>query len=276
MEDTKCASQGKLPMDIGYNRGSRRPLILAHRGACYAAPENTMAAFRLAAEMGADGLELDAQLCKDGEAVVIHDFTVDRTTDGRGRVKDFTLAELQALDAGGWYAAQFAGQRVPTLAQVLHELGPRLTLNIELKTVTLRSDGLEAEVVRLVEDTGLVYRVIVSSYNPVALWRVRRLNPYVSTGILYAPDLPRYLRDRWLQPLVRPAALHPRWDMLNEQTVAAAHRQGLKVIPWTCDKPDAMWRLVGWEVDAIITGRPDLLYDLLHSPATEGVCPSFR
>jgi glycerophosphoryl diester phosphodiesterase len=244
---------------------SHRPQNMAHRGARRGAPENTMAAFRLAAEMGADGLELDAQLCKDGEAVVIHDFTVDRTTDGRGRVKDFTLAELQALDAGGWYAAQFAGQRVPTLAQVLHELGPRLTLNIELKTVTLRSDGLEAEVVRLVEDTGMVSQVIVSSYNPVALWRVRRLNPYVSTGILYAPDLPRYLRDRWLQPLVRPAALHPRWDMINEQTVSAAHRQGLKVIPWTCDEPDAMRRLVEWEVDAIITSRPDLLYDLLHS-----------
>lgn len=248
---------------------SRRPLILAHRGARRAAPENTMAAFLLAAEIGADGLELDAQLCKDGEAVVIHDFTVDRTTDGRGRVKDFALAELQALDAGGWYATQFAGQRVPTLAQVLHELGPRLTLNIELKTVALRSDGLEAEVVRLVEDTGMVHRVIVSSYNPVALWRVRRLNPYVSTGLLYAPDLPRYLRDRWLQPLVRPAALHPRWDMINEQMVGAAHRQGLKVIPWTCDEPDAMGRLVGWGVDAIITGRPDLLHDLLHGAATE-------
>ena len=93
---------------------------MAHRGARRGAPENTMAAFRLAAEMGADGLELDAQLCKDGEAVVIHDFTVDRTTDGRGRVKDFTLAELPTLEAGEWYAAEFAGQRVPTLDQVLH------------------------------------------------------------------------------------------------------------------------------------------------------------
>jgi glycerophosphoryl diester phosphodiesterase len=243
-----------------------KPLLnIAHRGARHGAPENTMAAFRLAAEMGAGGLELDVQLCKDGEAVVIHDFTVDRTTDGRGQVKDFTLTELQSLDAGGWYAAQFAGQRVPTLAQVLHELGPRLTINIELKTVTLRSDGLEAEVVRLVEDTGMVSQVIVSSYNPVALWRVRRLNPYVSTGILYAPDMPRYLRDRWLQPLVRPAALHPRWDMIDQQTVSAAHRQGLKMIPWTCEEPDAMRRLADWGVDGIITGRPDLLYDLLYS-----------
>ena len=240
---------------------------MAHRGARRVAPENTLAAFRLAAEMGADGLELDAQLCRDGEVVVIHDFTVDRTTDGRGRVKDFSLAELQTLDAGGWYATQFAGQQVPTLAQVLHELAPRLTLNIELKAATFRSDGLEAEVVRLVEDAGMVHHVIVSSYNPVTLWRVRRLNPYIPTGILYAPELPRYLRDRWLQPLVRPAALHPRWDMIDEQTVATAHRQGLKVIPWTCDEPDALRRLVGWGVDAIITSCPDLLYSLLHGSA---------
>ena len=248
-------------MDI--RRISPRPLILAHRGASQRAPENTLAAFRLALDMGADGVELDVQLCKDGEAVVIHDFTVDETTGGQGWVKDFTLAELQALDAGAWYATEFAGERIPTLAQVLQELGPWLVLNIELKTRTPFTDGLEAEVVRLVEDAVLVRRVIISSFDPLALWRVRRLNRHISTGLLYAPDLPRYLRDRWLQPLARPAALHPRWDMLDERTVAAAHRRGLAVHPWTCDDPDALRRLVSWGVDAIITNRPDLLRDLL-------------
>lgn len=252
-------------MEVQYNLHSRRPLIMAHRGARRGAPENTMAAFRLAAELGADGVELDVQLCKDGEAVVIHDFTVDRTTDGGGRVKDFALAELQALDAGEWYAAQFDGERVPALARVLHELGPRLTLNIELKTVTLRSDGLETEVVRLVEDTGMVHRVIVSSYNPMALWRVRRLNRHIATGMLYAPEQPLPLRGRWFQPLARPQALHPRWDTIDKEFVAAAHQRGLKVIPWTCDEPDAMLRLVRWGVDAIITSRPDVLYELLVS-----------
>jgi glycerophosphoryl diester phosphodiesterase len=252
-------------MDAGHNRRSRRPLILAHRGASHAAPENTMAAFRLAAEMGTDGIELDVQLCKDGEAVIIHNHTVDETTDGGGRIKDLTLAELRELDAGAWFAPEFAAERIPTLAQVLHELGPRMVLNIELKTGTLFSDGLEAEVVRLVEDTNLVHQVIISSFNPLALWRIRRLNRFISTGLLYAPDQPRYLRDRWLQALVRPNALHPRWDMLDQEDVTAAHRQGLKVNPWTCNDPDAMLRLVGWGVDAIITSRPDLLYDLLHS-----------
>jgi glycerophosphoryl diester phosphodiesterase len=253
-------------MDARHQHRSRRPLNLAHRGACHAAPENTMAAFRLAAEMGADGIELDVQLCKDGEVVVIHNLAVDATADGSGQVKDLTLKEIQKLDAGSWYATAFAGERIPTLAQVLNELGPRLMLNIELKGSTFLSQGLEAEVVRLVEDANLVHQVIVSSFNPVALWRFRRLNRFIPTGLLYAPDQPRYLRDRWLQPVLQLNALHPRWDMLEEASVVAAHRQGLEVNAWTCNDPDAMLRLVGWGVDAIITDRPDLLYDLLHSP----------
>jgi glycerophosphoryl diester phosphodiesterase len=251
-------------MDFDHNRHSGRPLNFAHRGASHKAPENTMAAFRMAAEMGADGIEFDVQICKDGEVVVMHDFAVDATTDSSGRVKDLTLAELQKLDAGGWYAAEFAGERIPTLAQVLHELGARLMLNIELKTGGFFPEGLEQEVVRLVEDTNLAHQVIISSFNPLALRRVRRLNRYIPTGFLYSPDHPHYLPGRWLQSLARPNALHPRWDMIDEQSVAAAHSQGLEVTPWTCNDPDAMRRLVGWGVDAIITDRPDLLYNLLR------------
>jgi glycerophosphoryl diester phosphodiesterase len=172
------------------------------------------------------------------------------------------------LDAGSWYAAQFSGERIPTLAQVLHELGPRLMLNIELKTEALFAGELEAEVVRLVEDTQMAHRVIISSFNPAALWRVRRLNRQLPIGLLYSPDQARHLRDRWLQPLVQPNALHPRWDMLDQEAIAAAHRQGLMVNPWTCSEPEAMLRLIRWGVDAIITDRPDLLYNLLHTPVT--------
>ena len=247
-----------------YRPSRLRPLILAHRGASRRAPENTMAAFRLAAQLGADGIELDVQLSKDGEAVVMHNSTVDRTSDGHGRVRDLLLAELRVLDAGGWFAPEFTGERIPTLAEVLHELGPRLVLNIELKTATVFGGGLEAEVVRLVEDAALGERVILSSFDPLALWRVRRLNPHLSTGLLYAPDSPLYVRGRWLQPLARPAALHPRWDMLDGPSVAAAQRRGLAVRPWTCDDPDGLRRLAGWGVDAIITNVPDLTRAVLQ------------
>jgi glycerophosphoryl diester phosphodiesterase len=119
-----------------------------------------MAAFRLAAEMGADGVELDVQLCEDVEAVVFHNARVDETTDGGGRVVDLTPAELQGLDAGAWFVPDLAGERIPTLAQVLHELGARLALDIELKTGGLFSDGLEAEIVTLVEESNIGLRVV--------------------------------------------------------------------------------------------------------------------
>lgn len=257
-------------MQIQHNHHPSRPLILAHRGACFGAPENTMAAFRLAAEMGADGIELDVRLCKDDEAVVIHDSQIDKTTDGSGRLKDFTLAELQALDAGSWFGAEFTGERIPTLAQVLHELGPRLIFNIELKTASLFSDGLEAEVVRLIEDTNMAHRTIVSSFSPMALWRVRRLNRHISIGLLYSSDQPFDFYRRGLRSLVRPHSLHPRWDTIDEKAVTAAHRQGLRMYPWTCNDLDALRRLIAWGIDGIITDRPDLMYDILQSDTATG------
>jgi glycerophosphoryl diester phosphodiesterase len=224
-----------------------------------------MAAFRLAAEMGADGVELDVRLCKDGEAVVIHDSTIDKTTDGSGRLKDLTLIELQALDAGSWFGASFSAERIPTLAQVLHEFGPRLIFNIELKTASLFSNELEAEVVRLIEDTNMAHRTIVSSFSPMALWRVRRLNRHISLGLLYSHDQLLHFYRRGLQSLIHPHSLHPRWDTIDEKTVAVAHRQGLRVYPWTCNDSDAFRRLIGWGVDGIITDRPDLMHGILHS-----------
>ena len=217
-----------------------------------------MAAFRLAAHLGADGIELDVQLSKDGEVVVMHDSTggQDQRRPRPGRGFDAGRAENRSTPAGGMRPSSPASASRPW-PRCLHELGPRLVLNVELKTAALFGGGLEAEVVRLIEDAGLGERVILSSFDPLALWRVRRLNPHLSTGLLYAPDSPLYLRGRWLQPLARPAALHPRWDTLDGPGVAAAHRQGLAVRPWTCDDPDGLRRLIEWGVDAIITNVPD-------------------
>ncbi|MFQ5613456.1 MAG: glycerophosphodiester phosphodiesterase, partial [Anaerolineae bacterium] len=215
------------------------PLNLAHRGASHAAPENTMVAFRLAAELGADGLEVDVQLSRDGEAVVIHDADVSRTTQGRGRVGDLSLDQIRALDAGSHKGGEFAGEGVPTLAQVLEELGQRLLLNIELKTWSLGDTGLEAEVVRLVEDAGLAHRVIISSFNPLALRRVRRLNPNLWRGLLLAPRPPFWLAGPLPRWLARPHALHPHWRAINADWLKREQRRGLAVNIWTCDDPDA-------------------------------------
>lgn len=240
-----------------------RPLNFAHQGASYEAPANTLAAFLLAAELGADGIELDVQLTRDGEIVVIHDFTLEATTDGQGRVADWTLAELKRLDAGIWFDPALAGQRIPTLQEVVDAVGHKLLLNIELKTAYLRDEGLAAAVVRFLEENHLLDRVVVSSFNPLAVWRVRRLNPWLAVGLLYAPGSPFFLRRPWLRHLMHPDALHPHHTMVDAAYVRWARRKGYRVHTWTVDEEKEMERLVGTGVDLIITNRPRLLRQVL-------------
>jgi glycerophosphoryl diester phosphodiesterase len=245
-----------------------RPLNFAHRGASHEAPENALAAFLLAIDLGADGIELDVQLSKDGELVVIHDFALESTTNGQGPVSARTLAELRELDAGSWFDPVFAGQRIPTLQEVIDGVGDHLLLNIELKTASLRDDGLAAAVVRAIEDNRLLVRVIVSSFNPLAVWRVKRLNPWIATGLLYSPDMPFFLRRPWLRRFLKVNALHPDYKLVDSDYVPWAKRQGYRVNVWTTDDPGEMWQLLRKGVDAIITNRPDVLTQVLM--ATRG------
>jgi glycerophosphoryl diester phosphodiesterase len=240
-----------------------RPLNFAHRGASYEAPSNTLVAFLLAVELGADGIELDVHLSKDGEVVVIHDFTLEATTDGRGRVQDKTLAELKDLDAGAWFDPTFAGQRIPTLQAVIDAVGERLLLNIELKTTSIRDDGLALAVVRAIEENHLLGRVVVSSFNPLAIWRVKRLNPWIPTGFLYASGMSFWLRWPWLGYLLQPDALHPHHSLVDNRYVRWAKTRGYRLHVWTADDPGDMWRLMRMGVDLIITNRPDLLRRVL-------------
>jgi glycerophosphoryl diester phosphodiesterase len=242
-----------------------RPLNFAHKGASHEAPENTLAAFLLAAELGADGIELDVQLSKDGELVVIHNFTLESTTDGQGSVQDKTLAELRGLDAGTWFDPVYAGQRIPTLQEVLDTVGQRVLLNIELKSTSLRNDALAAATVRILEDNHLLDRVVVSSFNPLVLKRVRRLNPWIALGMLYAPDVPLLLRRPWFRHLLRPEALHPRYTIVDERYVRWARKRGYRINTWTVDDPGQMWQLMRLGVDTIITNRPDLLREVLQT-----------
>ncbi len=246
-----------------------RPLNFAHRGASYEAPENTLAAFLLAAELGADGIELDVQLSKDGEVVVIHDLVLETTTDGQGPVRARSLAELRALDAGGSFDPDFTGQRIPTLQEVIEAVGHHLLLNIELKAPGSRDNGLAAAVVRIIEEHKLLERIVVSSFDPLSLRRVKQLNPRILLGMLYCADMPVFLRRPWFRHLLRPQALHPHYSMVDEPYVAWAKRQGYRIHTWTVDDPGVMWRLMRLGVDLIITNRPELLRQVLHSGPTK-------
>jgi len=246
-----------------------RPLNLAHRGASYDAPENTLAAFDLALRLGADGIELDVQLSADGVPVVIHDWTLDRTTDGQGPVATWRWAELRTLDAGSWFDSAYARQRIPSLEDVFAAFGRRLRYNIELKVRGLRSNGLERAVIAMIHRHGLTNRVLVSSFNPLALRRVGRLEPHLETGLLLAPEQPIYLRRAWLAPFVPHTARLPKYPLVDASYMAWARRRGYRVGVWTVDDPDEMMRLADLGVDAIITNRPDVLGRALAAAGRE-------
>ena len=151
--------------------------MIAHRGASLIAPENTLLAFRLAAELGADAIELDVKLTADGHAVIHHDRTLDRTTDGSGPLSAKTLEELQRLDAGSHLDLKFSGESIPTLRQVFHEIGDRLLMNIELTNYARPFNGLPEVVSRMIFEFDLMGRVLISSFNPIALIKMRRFAP---------------------------------------------------------------------------------------------------
>ena len=241
------------------------PLNLAHRGASAYAPENTLAAFRLAAEMGADGIELDAKLSRDGVVVIMHDATVDRTTDGKGRVSDLALVELKRLDAGARFHARFAGERIPTLDEVFDAVGDRLLINIELTNYASRGDDLELKVLELIAQRGLEDRVMVSSFHPLSLRKVKQAAPRVVCGLLYSANSPIYLRQTWGAPLIPDLeARHPDYKLVDSDFVRRYHARGQKVNVWTVNDEADMRRMIEFGVDAIMTDKPLVLQKLVR------------
>ncbi len=244
---------------------TERPLNIAHRGASAVAPENTLAAFHKALELGADGIELDVRLCADGTPVVIHNPSVDATTDGSGSVAQMTLRELKQLDAGAWFAPAFAGERIPTLEETLAAVGGRLLVNIELKGKAILGRRLVRATVDLIERYCLAERVLVSSFNPLLLHRVQRIAPKIATGLLYLwAFLPGVAQRVAPQPYT---ALHPSVGILTQDHRDWIRRHPYRIHVWTVDEPTEMRRLIEWGVGGIITNTPDVLHHLLESAA---------
>lgn len=243
-----------------------RILNLAHRGAREHAPENTLPAFEEAAELGADGVELDAQLTADGVPVIFHDRAVERLTDGKGCLTEMTLSQVKELDAGNHFSSEFAGISIPSLDEVFEELGDRLLFNIELKSFSIHSNGLEREVVELIRRHGLISRVLISSFDPLALRRVRRFEPELALGYLYAPGLPLPLSKGWLaRPIIgRHEARHPHFSMVDESYIRWARQHRYRVNVWTVNALEDIQRMRDLGVDAIMSDRPDLVQDVLQ------------
>jgi glycerophosphoryl diester phosphodiesterase len=217
-------------------------------------PENTMASFERALELGADWIELDVHLSRDERLIVIHDETLERTTNGRGLVRDHTLAELRSLDAGD-------GQRIPTLEEVLEWAKRRGTsVDIEIKNAPLYYEGIERRVVAALNESGMADQVIVISFDHPAVQRVKQLAPNIATGVLYSH---RPLGGG--VQLARDAgadALLPHWAYVRKDDVTLAHAAGLAVAPWATSDPAALRQLIEAGVDAIATNHPDVLAEV--------------
>jgi glycerophosphoryl diester phosphodiesterase len=260
--------------------GSGWPVNLAHRGASALAPENTMEAFRLAVESGAGGLELDVHLTRDGYVVVIHDPTLDRTTDRTGAVAAMTLDELRETDAGYNFSPDGGdthpyrglGLRIPTLAEVLREC-PGVVLNIDMKA---DRPGIEAAVLEVLREAGAEGRALVVSSRLGAVRRFRRMSGgRISTGASRSETGIFFLfANLRLERLLRPAydALqvplsYRGLPLVTRRFVQAAHAVGVRVDAWTINETEEMRRLLDLSVDVIMTDRPGTLADVLEHRA---------
>lgn len=236
-------------------------MVIGHRGDAKNAPENTLISFKRAIEMGADGIELDVQMSKDGQLVVIHDERVDRTTDGIGFVKDFTLKEIKRLDAGIKFGKKFSGERIPALYEVFDLIGNRnFIVNIEIKSGIVIYPDIEEKLVEMVMDYNLQDRVVISSFNHYSIREVKKIAPELKIGLLYECGLvePWHIANR-----MHAYSLHPFYFNIIPELVAGCKKNNVKLFPWTVDKKDDMERMIKSGVDAIITNDPQTLINLI-------------
>ena len=233
-------------------------LRIGHRGASGECPENTLCSFRRAIELGVGMIECDLQLTADGHVVVIHDFTLERTTTGHGRVRETRLDAIRACDAGAWRSPRFAGERVPTLEETLDEVLPRARLNLELK-----SEGEDSRLVlatlAAVSQRGAVDRVIFSSFDMEMLEHVRDASPHARIGVLWSRG-PFDEAFRFADALGA-VALHPYAGEVTGDLVRECSDRGLMVNVWTVNQVDRMVELVRLGVDGVISDHPGRLLE---------------
>jgi glycerophosphoryl diester phosphodiesterase len=234
--------------------------IIGHRGASAHAPENTLPSFELALTQGADALELDVVLTRDGQIAVIHDDRLERTTDGSGSVKESEWADLRQLDAGSSFSPAYAGARIPLLRDVLEAFAAQTIINVELKNNAALFNDLPERVAVLIQELKVEERVFISSFNPVAMRRFHRVLPDIPLGLLALGG--GVGMGHWLMPLVPHQAIHPNQRVLSEDHVRRAQAAGKRVHTYTVNSENDIQRLFEWGVNAIFTDEPGLAFTI--------------
>ncbi|MGV8025216.1 MAG: glycerophosphodiester phosphodiesterase [Anaerolineaceae bacterium] len=225
-----------------------KPVVFAHRGANKYAPENTLASFRKALELGAQALELDITLSKDGAVVVIHDDTVDRTTNGKGAVADLNLAEIKKLDAGAWFSKDFAGEAIPTLEEVLALVQDKALINIEIKNAGKRNEELVQKAAALVVKEKKQESIIFSSFIPKNVCIIRKILPECPAGLLTLPGAAGKIEISLLGR-VSPDLIHPHYSSVSARFIERRHAHLKRVHTYTVNDPELMRTLARWNVD---------------------------
>jgi glycerophosphoryl diester phosphodiesterase len=239
-----------------------RVLIFGHRGASAYAPMNTIPAFELAVKQGADAVELDVHLTKDGAVVVFHDFTVEETSNGEGEVAAMTLEEIKSLDAGSWFSPEFCGTEIPTLDEVFEAVGKKVFVNVEIKTESAKRDGTEEAVADCIKRHDMQNRVIISAFNAKVLKHFRPLMPDVPLGYLLSLEE----MAGSTQVVVNPHnydAYHISYDMLSDSQLSWAKEHGHLVNIWTVNDPARARQLALKGVHGIISDKPDVIKQAL-------------
>lgn len=252
MDDRTCSMRG-------------RTVILGHRGSPLEAPENTLPSFIKALEQGADGIELDVHLTSDGAAVVAHNYSLQKTTDGRGLLVRRTLAQLKLLDAGAYFSGGYAGTRIPTLQEVIEALDRKAFIMIEIKTYLGGANRRTAGAVAAAAAAGDLYkRTVISSFNPLILKWVKQADCRLAVGWLHSSIFPVFPGRSSFALFGTPDVLHPFHKFVNKKYMEHAGRFGCRVIPWTVNEVSDFKRMIGLGVDGVITDRPGVLKSALR------------
>lgn len=236
--------------------------VIAHRGASYYAPENTMAAFSLAYEMGADMIELDVLLSSDQIPVVLHDPHLKRTTNGEGKVENFSLEDLKKLDAGSWFSSEFKNEKIPSLKEVIQWASDKIALNIEIKPETVTEDavdGIEAKTIQLVKKFGMEQHVVFSSFDYRVVDRIKNIDPKLITALLYNKKISQRRSPVYLAKKYKADSINLKWSEVYPKRIEQLRESKLPVWVYTVNEPVLMRRLMNQGVSGIFSDRPDLL-----------------
>lgn len=243
---------------------NKKPIIIAHRGASAYAPENTMAAFQKAVELSADSIEFDVKCSKDGEMIIIHDQTLDRTTNGHGKVIETNLKDLRNLDAGSFYSSDFTGEKIPLLSEVLEEFSNKIMMNIELTNYSSIRDGLARKVAILVKKMGVEKNVFFSSFHPYNLLLTSRIVPNVPVALLALPGMVGWIFRSNLMRWISPEMIHPYYNDVNRGFIEKQHKKNRRVNVWTVNTESDIKKLLKDNVDGLITDDPLLAKRIIN------------